>query len=140
MPIETTGIRDAIRRFGTADAELRAELTPATLEAADVVAAQIRSNYSWSPPIAGSVSTSASFSATGGGAVIRIPERDYPHAGEVRTFEGNGVSPTPFEQPVYGHKDRSVTKMTRPSIGPGVRDKRPEAVAIIAAAVHKAFN
>lgn len=139
MPFQVTGIREIASKYGRIDEALRAELTPATLQAGEIVADQARANFGWSSYIPGTVEVSARFGMSTGGAEVRVPERGYPHAGEVHTYEGNGSGPTSFRHPTYGHGP-DVAAMTRPSLGPAAREKRPEAVAIIAEAVHQAFS
>ncbi len=96
---------------------------------------QAKDNAAFSSWIPGAVSVSSSFSSRSGGAVVKVKERDYPHAGEVRTFEGNGVNPTPFRHPVYGNREAWVSAVTHPFLHPALEEKQDEAVAVIAAAV-----
>lgn len=135
MPLEFTGVSELARTFGVLPAELKAALKPAVLSAAGLIGEQARSDASFSSYIPGAVSVAASFSGSGGGAVVKVAERGFPHAGEVRTYEGNGVSPTPFRHPVYGNTNAWVTAMTHPFLGPAVEEKHDEAVAVIAEAV-----
>jgi ABC-type transport system substrate-binding protein len=135
MPLEYSGVRELVAAFGTLPTEVRLALKPAVLEAADLVGDAAKSNAGWSSWIPDHISVSASFSASGGGAVIRAAERGYPHGGEVRVFEGNGLSPTPFLHPVYGHRNNWVSAMTHPFLQPALDENADEATAIIAAAV-----
>lgn len=135
MPFEFSGVSELAKTFGIIPAELKVALKPKVLEAAHVVGVEAQANAGFSSWIPSAVSVSASFSGTGGGAVVRVAERAYPHQGEVRTFEGNGVSPSPFRHPVYGNRNAWVTATTHPFLGPAARDKRDEAVSIIAEAV-----
>lgn len=135
MPMTVTGIREVAFALGEIPAEIKKVLKPAVLDAGEIVAAQMRQNASFSPWIAANVNVSASFGVRTAGARITVPERGFPHAGEVRTFEGNGVSPTPFRHPVYGNRNAWVSAMTHPFAGPAVEEKHDEATAVIAAAV-----
>lgn len=135
MPLEFTGVSELARALGTLPTEIRAALKPAVLKAAEVIGQQAEQNASFSSYIPGAVSVQASFAQSGGGAVVRVVERGYPHAGEVRVYEGNGVSPTPFRHPVYGNKEAWAVGMTHPFLGPALEEREDEAVAVIAEAV-----
>lgn len=139
MPIVISGVRELITAYGTAGAEVRQALRPGIAEATHIIAEEARSNASFSSYIPGAVSESASFSASGGGGVIRVAERGYPHQGEVRVLEGNGISPTAFRHRVYG-SDNWATQMTHPFLGVALEEKEDEAVEVIAAAVTTALE
>jgi hypothetical protein len=135
MPLEFSGVSELARTFGVIPGELKSALKPAVLKAANLIGDKAEGNAGFSSYIPGAVSVSASFSGSGGGAVVKVAERGYPHAGEVRTYEGNGVSPTPFRHPVYGNTNAWVTAMTHPFLGPAVEEEREPAIGIIAEAV-----
>jgi hypothetical protein len=122
-----------------AGAEVRHALRPGVADATHVIAVEAESNAAFSSYIPGAISESVSFSASGGGGVIRVAERGYPHEGEVRVLEGNGISPEAFRHPVYDHGGWAM-QMTHPFLGPAVEEKEPEAVALIEAAVTTALN
>lgn len=137
MPLEFKGVSELARTFGVLPTELKVALKPAVLEAAELIAGQTRENAGFSSYLPGAVSTAASFAGggAGGGAVVKVAERGYPHAGFARVFEGNGVSPTAFRHPVFGNTNAWVTAVTHPFLGPAVEQETPEAVAVIAEAV-----
>jgi hypothetical protein len=134
MPFEFKGVSELAATFGVLPAELKAALKPAVLEAAGLIGDKASDNASFSSWIPGAVSVSASFSGSGGGAVVKGAERGFPHSGEVRTYEGNGESPTPFLRPVFG-RHPGVPAMTQPFLGPAVEDEREPAIGVIAEAV-----
>ncbi len=137
MGFEAHGVRELSAALGGLDSEMRKALKPAVLKAGNVIGDQVKENASFSSWIPEQVKVSASFSARGGGARITVAERGYPHGGEVNVFEGDGVAPTPFEHPTYGHRNgkQMVAAMTHPFAGPAVEEKEPEAVAIVAETV-----
>lgn len=136
MPLRALGIRELAARMGRIDAELRAELEPATLEAGNIIGDQVKANASFSSRLPGQVSVAASFSASGGGAVVKVAAGEYPHVLEARVMEGDGIAPSEFRHPVYGNPKGWASQMSHPFAHPAVEDKRTEAVAVIAAAVH----
>jgi len=138
MPMRTTGIREIARKCDRFPVELAAELRPAVQAGADLGAAKVREKWGWSSAIPALVTSTARLSSAGG-AEVRTKDRGYPHAGEVRAYEGDGISPEPSRHPVYG-TDTWVEFMTRPSHGPGIREAAPEIKAMIAAAVHRALT
>lgn len=139
MPMEVSGIRDLVRRLGRADAELTAELRPAVLHAASLVGRKAEANAGFSSAIPGLEFERASFSSTSGGAVVGFHERGFPHAGEVRVYEGDGVSPEPFRHPVFGGPGWAAG-MTHPFLGPAAEDERAAVLAEIRAAVLKVLT
>lgn len=134
MPMTVRGISELVHTLGVLPTEVKAALRPSTLEAAQIIAEQVKANGSFSSWVAGATSVSASFSGTSGGAVVKVAERGFPHAGEMRVLEGDGVSPTPFRHPVYGGPGWAAA-MTHPFLHPALEQKRDEATEIIAAAV-----
>ncbi len=134
MGFEAHGVRELAVALGNLDADIQKSLRPAVLKAGHVIGDQVKENASFSSWIPAAVKVSASFSARGG-ARITVAERDYPHAGEVRTYEGNGMSPSPFRHPVFGNREAWASGVTHPFAGPAVKEKEPEAVAIIAETV-----
>lgn len=135
MPLTVTGVAELVRAFGEVPAEVKAVLKPAVLEAGNLIGDQVKSNAGFSSWIPGAVKVSASFGSVTAGAKITVAERGFPHAGEVRVFEGNGVNPTPFRHPVYGNRNAWVSAVTHPFAHPAVEQKRGEAVAVITTAV-----
>jgi hypothetical protein len=117
MPLEFRGVAELAKTFGVIPGELRTAIKPKVLEAADLIRDTAESNASWSPEIAASIVAEASFSGSGGGAIVRVPERGFPHAGEVRTYEGNGVSPTRSVIPCSAITNAGLTDMTHPFLG-----------------------
>lgn len=137
MGMTVTGVRELAAALGGIDADMRKAMKPGVLKAAEVVADEIRERASFSPEIAGSVKTSARFSASGGGATVTVPERGYPHAGEVAAYDGNGLTSERLRHPVYGNREVWSDKntATHPMSTVSVVEKEPEAVAIIAETV-----
>lgn len=139
MSIVVSGVAELVTAFGAAGPEVKAALRPGITEATHLIATEARSNASFSSYIPDAISESVSFSASGGGGIVKVAERGYPHAGEVRVLEGNGISPTAFRHRVYG-SDNWVIQMTRPFLGPAVIEEGPEAVALVEAAVTTALK
>jgi hypothetical protein len=135
MPMTVSGVGELIATLGELPAEMKAALKPAVLEAGNIVGAQAKSNAGFSSYIPSAISVSSSFSVSGAGAKITVTERGFPHQGEVRTYEGNGVNPTPFRHPVYGNRDAWATGVTHPFLHTALKEKQDEAVEVIAAAV-----
>jgi hypothetical protein len=136
MPLEFKGVSELAQTFGVIPAELKRALKPAVLKGANLIGEEAKGNASFSSYIPGAVSVSASFSQSGGGAVVKVAERGYPHAGEARVYEGNGVSPSPFLHPTYGRSDIAWSiGQTHPFLGPAVEEKEDEVVGVIAEAV-----
>lgn len=140
MPLEAQGISELAATMGRIPMELRTELEPAVLEAGQLVADRAKSNASWSSYIPGAVTVTARFAASGGGAEIRVAERGYPHAGEVRTLEGNGDGPTEFRHRVYGNPNAFAPMQTRPFLHPALDEESAPATEVIAAAVSRIFT
>lgn len=139
MPMETTGIRELAAQLGRFPVELKAELEPAVIAAADLVAEQAKANASFSSKIPGQITSGANFSARGGGAEIRVHAGVYPHVAEARVLEGDGYGGE-FRHPVYGNEDVWRPQQSHPFLHPAVEAKRAEVKTLIAAAVHKALN
>jgi len=137
MPIEMKGVSELATTFGRIPIEVRAELRPALLQAANLIATQARANSSWSSRIPGAIYAKASFSVSGG-AIVGVDQHKAP---EAKVFEhGNiGRRETIFRHPVFGHREVWVgTQKVRPYLWPAVEAKKPEALGLIAAAVRKA--
>lgn len=138
MPMEGYGIRELSARLMGIDAELKAELRPAVLEAADLIAEQAKGNASFSTKIPSQISAGANFSASGGGAEVRVKAGVYPHEAEARVLEGDG-SVGEFRHPVYDHGGWAPQD-TRPFLEPAVQAEHAAAVEIIRVAVLKAMT
>lgn len=135
MPLEVKGVSELVYSLGVLPAEVKKAMRPAILEAGGIIGAQAKQNAAFSSWIPGAVKVSASFSGVSGGAKVSVPERGYPHLGEVRVLEGNGSSPSEFRHPYFGIRDFWYTQVTHPFLHPALEQKRDEATAVIAAAV-----
>jgi len=91
-------------------------------KAAGPVAAQAKSNASWSSRIPDAITVGVSSSRRYPGAQIKVSKEKAPHA---RLFEwpGRGGS---FRHPVYGNREVWVSQQGRPFIRPAVRAKGGE--------------
>jgi HK97 gp10 family phage protein len=93
-------------------------------KAAEPVAAQARSNASWSSRIPAAISVGVSSSRRFPGAQIKVAKGPAPHA---RLYEfGSGRRSKSFRHPVYGNREVWVEQATRPFIRPAIRAKGNE--------------
>jgi hypothetical protein len=133
MAVEYTSIRLLARHIGQMPVFLRAELKAPLRKAGNLVADQARANAAvFSTRIPGAISVSARLTSTGG-VYVRVSSIKAPHA---RPIEGTGGN-TSFRHPVFGG-DVWVDQPTHPFLFPAVKEKRPEAMLMIAAAVRTA--
>ena len=134
MPMTTTGMKEAIDRFLNADARMKATLEPVVADAVQTIETDAQSR-AYSPGIAAQAFTTSAFLS----GTVGFHERGYPHAGEVRAFEGDGVAPEPFHPLVYGGPGTSDA-MTHPALGPATEDERPKFDLAVEAAVREALS
>jgi HK97 gp10 family phage protein len=96
-------------------------------KAAGPVAAQAKTNASWSTRIPGAITVGVSSSRRYPGAQIKVSKTKAPHA---RLYEfGSGRRKQSFRHPVYKVKGREapwVEQATRPFIRPAIRAKGGE--------------
>jgi hypothetical protein len=111
--------------------DIQRELRPRIRTISELVAAQARTNASWSTRIPGAISTRVSFGArTAGGAVV-VNSAKAPHA---RPYEGLSARGGTFRHPVHG-SDVWVSQATRPFLFESIIQTEREAVALIEQAV-----
>jgi hypothetical protein len=91
-------------------------------KAAGPVAAQARSNASWSTRIPNAITVGVSSSRRYPGAQIKVSKDKAPHA-RLYEWPGHGGS---FRHPVYGNREVWVSQQGRPFIRPAVRAKGGE--------------
>lgn len=134
MAVEYTSVRRLARDFGRMPVFLQAELKPQLRLAGNLVADQAMVNAAtFSRRIPGAISVSSRLTSTGG-VYVRVSSKKAPHARPIEGTQGN----TSFRHPVFGDSDVWVAQPTHPFLFPAVRQKRPEAMTLIASAVRTA--
>lgn len=134
MGVELIGSAEMRAMLHDLPKDIQRELRPAIKKAGDVVAAQAKSNASWSSRIPGAISVRASFGARVAGATVVVSAGAAPHA---RPYEGSGGGGT-YRHPVYGGP-AWVTAPTRPFLMPAGRAKEAAAAALVQQAVQRAL-
>jgi hypothetical protein len=121
MPVTgVSELRRLIADLGALPADIRRELAPEFVRAAQPILADARGRASWSTRIPGSLRVRASRSRKRPGVQFVVSAALATHA---RLYEFG-----PFKHPVYGHRDRWVTQDARPFLLPAIRAGRDEFV------------
>lgn len=131
---------DEIRRvldvFGPIPKEIRAETRTVVRLVAGPVLDRAQVNAAWSKKIPAAMRLTTSFSQRSAGAAITVSRRRAPNA---RPFENLGRDGT-FRHPVWGHRDRWVAQVARPSLFPAVKGADPDLVRETGRVVEEVFR
>jgi hypothetical protein len=131
MPVTgVSELRRLIVDLGMLPVDLRRELAPEFVRAAQPILADARGRAAWSTRIPAAMRVIASRSRKRPGVKFIVDAGAAPHA---RLYEFG-----PFRHPVHGHRDRWVAQAARPFILPAIRAGRQEFVAAADRAAEKA--